>query len=1272
MARKNYLHTFIYCAVWLCSNYTIWGQINITFPTSRIVFQRDNAGNGVVPITGQFTQSIDKVEARLVPINGGQQTNWQTVQQNPQGGFYSGTISGRGGWYGLEVRGLSNGNEVAFNEIQRIGIGEVFMIAGQSNAQGFFNYGAPGSNDDRVNCVNYQNVSDQNGSFPQPNYVKLNDNSTLGPRGLSAWYWGRLGDLLASRLNVPILFYNAAWEGTASKNWAETVDGGTTGSIYVNANYASGQPYGNLKLALNYYAATTGLRAVLWQQGEADNQLNTAASTYASNLQRVISKSREHYGRNVAWVIARTSYYNAKNANQNIIDGQNQVISSTPAVFGGPFTDGIQVPRPDGYHFQNNGLIDAANAWNGVLDEGFFINSSPQTGNYPGFTISCVGGNQLNISIQGPFASVQWSNGLSGAANFGPGTYQGQVRDGSGNVYFTPAITIPNDLQSSPVNIAVEGKLPLCVGSSVTLVSSNASGNNWNTGANSQRIEVTTAGTYTVATKNSYGCNTSTSINVATFQGVPPAKPTITASGPTTFCQGGEVGLTASGAAEYRWSTGERGQSVMARNSGNYQVRVLDAQGCISEPNSISVQVNMPPSAPSITASGNTTFCEGGNVTLSSNYTSGNIWSNQAQTNDISVTKSGTYNVRFRDSNGCDAISNNITVTVNPLPSTPVITRERPAVFCDGDFTVLTSSPSAQYAWSNGERSRRLTTSSAGNFSLRVTDANGCVSAVSETVNVVVNSLPQAPVITAERTPNICENEVITLTSNSQSGYIWSNGQNTRSITVNLPGRYSARTVDANQCFSPSSNVISLTVNTLPLKPTITAQGPTTFCQGERVVLQTNYSTGLTWSNFQTTQNITASAGGEYRVRHRDANGCESVSDPLLLTVNQLPAAPTVVNERPTTFCLFDNTILTITSGGNIFSWNNGLQGRSIKLFSAGDISATVFEPSTGCTSLPSTPIKVTVNPLPPKPSITVTGPTTICADQSVTLSAPLSGAYQWSNQGTTRDISVNRTGNYTVVVRNQFGCPSEESDAISIRVNPLPPAPTVIAEGRTTFCDGDQVGLRVESPNSVIWNTNETTKRIIAKQSGNYAARVRDDLGCLSPFSSTVRVDARPLPINPLIQKIGVYTLEIANPVPLATYDWQLNNTAFATNKPFIKANKSGDYTAQASIQYSPALTCFSKPSVALVFVLETENNGLGIYPNPSRDGKITIETLEDLKDATLVVYDERGVPVYTTLIPLLNVQKRFDFSSLPPGNYIIRVANNQYRQNKKITINP
>ncbi len=760
-------------------------------------------------------------------------------------------------------------------------------------------------------------------------------------------------------------------------------------------------------------------------------------------------------------------------------------------------------------------------------------------------------------------------------------------------------------------------------------------------------------------------------MTVSTVSSPPPGKPTIVASGPLSFCQGGSVNLTSSSAFEYRWSTGERNQTIIASNSGTYQVQVLDSQGCISEPANVSIQVNIPPAAPSITASSNTTFCEGGQVILSSNYPSGNVWSTGEQSKDLTVTRSGTYNVRFRDTNGCDGISNNITVTVNPLPTPPTITRERPVVFCKGDSTVLTSSSSAQYNWNNGARSRRITILNEGGYGLTVTDANGCTSLPSEIVMVKVNPLPVAPSISADRVPNLCENEIITLTASaSPTSYIWNNGQNTRSIVVSLTGRYSVRAVDANQCQSPSSNVITVNVNPLPPKPIITAQGPTTFCEGGRVALSTNYSTGLSWSNFQTTQAITVTNGGDYRVRYRDNNGCESVSDAFKVTVNPLPAPPTVVNERPTTFCLFDNTILTITSAGSIFEWSNGERGRSIKTYSAGDITATVYEPSTGCTSPPSSPIRVTVNPLPEKPTITANGPTTICADKTATLTAPEFSGYQWSNQATTRTISVNIAGSYTLAVRNQFGCLSPESDPITIKVNPLPTPPSIIPESRTTFCEGDQVALRVENFYEVEWNTGETTKRIIAKQSGNYAARIRDEIGCQSQFSNAVRVEAKTLPPTPIIQKIGIYTLKITNSSASAVYSWQFQSQTLNETTSSIKAGQSGTYTVTASIQHSPTLTCTSKPSAPYNFVLDANNTGLGVYPNPSLDGKVTVEALENLTDVTIILYDLTGKPVRTTTLPSLSGQKQFDFSALPIGTYHLKVLTKEFNQSKKLVI--
>src|SRR5204862_4648772 len=108
--------------------------------------------------------------------------------------------------------------------------------------------------------------------------------------------------------------------------------------------------------------------------------------------------------------------------------------------------------------------------------------------------------------------------------------------------------------------------------------------------------------------------------------------PTITPGGPTTFCAGGSVTLTSSGATGNQWYLngnpigGATNQNYVATASGNYTVTV-SSNGCTSAPSSATtVTVNPIPATPTITPGGPTTFCAGGSVTLTSSSAAGNQW----------------------------------------------------------------------------------------------------------------------------------------------------------------------------------------------------------------------------------------------------------------------------------------------------------------------------------------------------------------------------------------------------------------------------------------------------------------------------------------------------------------------------------------------------------------------------------------------------------------------------------------------------------------------
>src|SRR4029079_12218818 len=116
-------------------------------------------------------------------------------------------------------------------------------------------------------------------------------------------------------------------------------------------------------------------------------------------------------------------------------------------------------------------------------------------------------------------------------------------------------------------------------------------------------------------------------------------------NGPTTFCQGGTVTLTAYPAGgTYLWSNGATTRAITVNATGNYGVTVTDANGC-KNATSQAVTVNPLPVV-SITPSGPTTLCQGGTVTLTANPAGGTyLWSNGATSRAITVNATGNYGV---------------------------------------------------------------------------------------------------------------------------------------------------------------------------------------------------------------------------------------------------------------------------------------------------------------------------------------------------------------------------------------------------------------------------------------------------------------------------------------------------------------------------------------------------------------------------------------------------------------------------------------------------
>jgi gliding motility-associated-like protein len=269
-----------------------------------------------------------------------------------------------------------------------------------------------------------------------------------------------------------------------------------------------------------------------------------------------------------------------------------------------------------------------------------------------------------------------------------------------------------------------------------------------------------------------------------TVTSTPAPTPTITAGGSTTFCTGGSVTLTASAGASYLWSNGATTQAITVTTGGSYTVQVTYSAGCFATSAATVVTVNPLPT-PTITAGGPTTFCQGGSVTLTASAGSSYLWSTGATTQAITVSTAGNYNVRVTNANGCFATSANTTVTVNALP-TATITAGGATTFCQGGSVVLTSNAGSSYLWSNNATTQSITANTSGNYTVTVTNANGC-STTSAVRTVTVNPLP---VLTVTATPTSVSrgfNTQLNVTGSNLGTFAWTPTANLSSTTIANP-----------------------------------------------------------------------------------------------------------------------------------------------------------------------------------------------------------------------------------------------------------------------------------------------------------------------------------------------------------------------------------------------------------------------------------------------------------------------------------------------------
>jgi uncharacterized delta-60 repeat protein len=299
--------------------------------------------------------------------------------------------------------------------------------------------------------------------------------------------------------------------------------------------------------------------------------------------------------------------------------------------------------------------------------------------------------------------------------------------------------------------ITPDGPLSFCNGFKVKLSSSEKGFLQWYrnniaiAGATDTVYSATQTGLYTLSATNLKGCGTSSPVSVTVTIAFIPS---ITASGPVNFCTGDSVTLISNAYGGNQWYrdgaaiTGATNQTLEISTNGNYTARVT-ANGCESTPsNEIRVTVNnIIPHAPTVSAGGDTTFCSGTSVVLSSDATTGNQWFKNgvlisgSTGVSLNVNTSGAYTSKVI-TGGCQSLpSNAIVVRINSRPSQPLVN-------WDG-VNMSTSSGYARYQWflndtaiTSGD-SNVYKPTQIGRYKVSITDIMGCTN-VSEPFDFVV------------------------------------------------------------------------------------------------------------------------------------------------------------------------------------------------------------------------------------------------------------------------------------------------------------------------------------------------------------------------------------------------------------------------------------------------------------------------------------------------------------------------------------------------------
>ncbi len=706
---------------------------------------------------------------------------------------------------------------------------------------------------------------------------------------------------------------------------------------------------------------------------------------------------------------------------------------------------------------------------------------------------NCVGGSDGQILIipnngTSPF-TYSWSDNLPDSflvQNLSAGDYTVTVTDDSGcSVVQTITVDDP-----TPITLMINVTDADC-GENNGSASVTASGGlpdytyNWSDSNNQQTATATNlgSGNYVVTVMDSQGCTAIENITINAIGGLSLNTIVTNAS-----CGGsdGAIDLTINGGKapfSINWDNGIGAvEDPSNLESGTYMVEVRDSSGCFATEVVIvgedgSINVNIMP----INIS-----CHGGNDgMLSVIATSGTSpfsyqWSDGlGDSTVINNLTANTYSVTVTDSTGCSSIATATLIEPDPISLTVIPT----SAGCDsptGSAVAEVSGGTAGYSFQWNDSNNQITQTAInlvpGDYTVTVTDANGCIEIATTTVT---NSQNINFFITPENA-SICGGEEVQFTSsindNSYS-YSWtaSGGSFNDAVVANpvytmmSPGTYTIiATASSGNCVKSDTSVVTVVDNIV-----LSAMTTTSNCSGtgtgsiDLTIDSRSDNPTINWDNgLGSVEDPSGLAPGTYTVTVTGDNNC---SASLAVTVDADTGLIVTVTTTPV-LCSGEHSGAIAVNVANgtppyTYQWNNSLGNFPGFTGLAQGIYQVTVTDANGCTGTASGKVH-SPDPL----LVTSMVEDADCGEDNGRARVDVSGgtapySYLWSaplNQ-TTAAVSGLAPGSYGIAVMDNNGCSSVDTLTVNRIAGENCNPDTCVVDGgtisttdSTTICAGD------------------------------------------------------------------------------------------------------------------------------------------------------------------------------------------------------------------------